>query len=485
MIPVSDKFKEIMASNIRPKCEPIIKISGIDNNGNQTTITWQAKDIKSMTFKRGIDPIGRELPYMELSWTEIYKGKLNAESYPEKYENIIKYMAVELSFVQYLSFFNTWKTLFDTNKTWKNLFVSSTTWKQLKNNIETEIVTMPKMYLSARPIVEGSTIKWVAKDILSFLDEQVIKAFDGVTNTIPFVNPLRYLILNSRTIALNSPELFEGLNAIDNGLQSFQEENSALVLDKPIIFNGSVKNHLKNYASLFNMHWNFTSAHAVIKDFSNRKYTEFLFSKKIMPTYPSVANGTNISSYSFKNYVLEKNESQAYKKEAYENIGYEHNDGTMTYVHKYNYDNYGTSADVSAEEIDKGIIVNTTLFEPDYITVIPINYTGYDNSLSNNKVGEVFSEDNPINPYDSASSRSSNRLVFLDEYFNDTTKTLEFNSLAVLHIEPGDMVDVDTNLYYSASGVQVRPTATVVAIEITYNGSLKEKVIAHTEAEKG
>ena len=62
MIPVSDKLKEIMASNIRPKCEPIIKISGIDNNGNQTTITWQAKDIKSMTFKRGIDPIGRELP---------------------------------------------------------------------------------------------------------------------------------------------------------------------------------------------------------------------------------------------------------------------------------------------------------------------------------------------------------------------------------------------------------------------------------------
>ena len=52
MIQVSDAYKELVKSNIRPKCEPIIKVSGQDNNGNDIELIWRAKNIKDLTYKR-------------------------------------------------------------------------------------------------------------------------------------------------------------------------------------------------------------------------------------------------------------------------------------------------------------------------------------------------------------------------------------------------------------------------------------------------
>ena len=132
MLQVSDAYEELVKSNIRPKCEPIIKISGTDNEGKEIELIWKAKNIKDLNYKRSIDPIGRELPYMELTWTEIYTGNLNAENYPEKYNNVAKYMAVELTFMQDLGFYNTWKTLNNSKKKWSDLFNGGVTWKELK-----------------------------------------------------------------------------------------------------------------------------------------------------------------------------------------------------------------------------------------------------------------------------------------------------------------------------------------------------------------
>ena len=84
MLSVSQKFLELMKSNIRPKIEPTITVMGQDSNGSPVVLSWKPSNIQSMTYKRGIDPVGRTLPYMELTWTEIYYGKLNAENYPEK-----------------------------------------------------------------------------------------------------------------------------------------------------------------------------------------------------------------------------------------------------------------------------------------------------------------------------------------------------------------------------------------------------------------
>ena len=51
MIPVSNAYKELVKSNIRPKCEPIIKVSGKDNNGKYIELVWQAKNIKDLNYK--------------------------------------------------------------------------------------------------------------------------------------------------------------------------------------------------------------------------------------------------------------------------------------------------------------------------------------------------------------------------------------------------------------------------------------------------
>ena len=72
MISVSQKFLELMQSNIRPKIEPTITVKGQDSEGNQVVLTWKPSNIQDMKYKRGIDPVGRTLPYMELTWTERY-----------------------------------------------------------------------------------------------------------------------------------------------------------------------------------------------------------------------------------------------------------------------------------------------------------------------------------------------------------------------------------------------------------------------------
>ena len=60
MLAVSDAYKELVKSNIRPKCEPIIRVSGKDNTGKDIEIIWKASNIKDLKYKRAIDPIGRE-----------------------------------------------------------------------------------------------------------------------------------------------------------------------------------------------------------------------------------------------------------------------------------------------------------------------------------------------------------------------------------------------------------------------------------------
>ena len=213
----SDKFLEIMNSNIRPKCEPKITVIGTDKNGNTQTITWNAKDIKSLTYHRSVDPTGRELPTMELQWTELYYGKYNADNFPLKYNNIGKYMAVNLEFHQYLGLFQTWKTL--KSLTWKQ--VKSLTWKQVKNEVGYENIKMPTMFLAATPEISGHTIKWTARDALSFLTAQEVKGFGekaggAPVTEIPYYNPIVYMLINARAGFYYSVELFDYLTRTIN-----------------------------------------------------------------------------------------------------------------------------------------------------------------------------------------------------------------------------------------------------------------------------
>ena len=426
MIQVSDAYKELVKSNIRPKCEPIIKISGIDNDGKGIELIWKAKNIKDLTYKRGIDPVGRELPYMELTWTEIYTGKLNAESYPEKYNNVTKYMAVELTFMQDLGFYNTWKTVYNSEKKWSDLFNSDVTWNELKKNASVELIKFPRLFLDARPTIKGTTITWKAKDVMYFLDLEMSGAmFPSFMKPpeLPFFEALENAMHPAFQYYSNNSNIYDCLLTTAENLISISEA-TGYKLTGDICYEMPLNNLMLNYANLKNVYWNFLEDGSL----NLRRYLigeNGYFKRKTMYSLPEISRCSNISVYSFKNYT--------------------HDNLT---------DLFPTKDDMKANN----------------------------NNLTSNLIGEIFSEDNPINPYGENSTEAVQRFTWLKKYFNSDAITMKFEILPNLAVEPGDCIFTDTNLYEMLDGEEkeVIKQIAVVSIEIFYNGSIREKIMGHS-----
>ena len=474
MIETSEAYKEIMESNVRPKCEPTITVSGIDNTGNNISLTWGPSNIQELKYKRSCDIIGKNLPYMQLEWTELYTGKLNEEYYPEKYNNVTKYMAVDVTFKQSLGFFNTWKLLYQNQLSWKEIFNKTLTWRQIFNSVASEEIKLPRMFLEARPTISGGKIKWVAKDLMYFLDFQQTKAF---YKGIPYYNPLIWLLVDSRGIFKNNPEMYETLNASVQNLKNLSE-TSSLTLDADIIMDGTTKDIIKNYASLLNRWIDFDNEGKIVVKYDDNfgvlpsTYAQH-YTSILMYDFPEITNGTDISAYNFKNYELTVDTVETYTVTPYLYTTFQGQN-----IYRGDYKKYGraTSLEV-AEEIGYFIAINQNP-----ITVNPVEYRGFDNSISNSEIGEIFNEDNPINPFSSQSEIQKSRFTRLKKYYNKNCASLSFQGLANPAIETGVYIQIDTNLYDN-SGEKIVKNALVVEIEIEYNGSMKEKIIAHEVVE--
>ena len=465
MISVSQKFLELMQSNIRPKIEPTITVKGQDSEGNQVVLTWKPSNIQNMTYKRGIDPVGRTLPYMELTWTEIYYGKLNAKNYPEKYNNIVKYMAVELNFEQSLGFFNTWKDLYSAGYTWKSVLKQFKTWKNVKRSVIKETIKFPTMFLVARPTIQGQTITWTARDLFYFLNQSHAKCF---AKDIDYKNPIRLLLLDERSNFVNSSEIFNAINktqkvadSIDGGLVS-----------KNIVFENSTKNLLMNYGNLRNCFWDFTNNYAELNTFSSllgKTTPVFKFSNNIMHNPPELTEQSNVSIYSFTQNVIEVDNDGLYSLSPNETVEIQNSQ-----YYRFVYKGWGIqeSTGSSLENISKTAVgtVNKT-------NVFPVNINSLELVINNNKQGEVFAENNPLNPYNKNVKWIQYRLNYLDQYFQSTAYTMVLKSLSNVALEPKDLVEVETNLFNNNKRIVKK--GIVIGIELTYNGSLKQKTIVH------
>lgn len=469
MLQVSDAYKELVKSNIRLKCEPTIKVSGTDNNGNKIELVWNAKDIKDLTFKRSADPIGRELPFMELTWTEIYTGKLNAQNYPEKYNNIASYMKVELSFTQDLGFYNIWQSLLNNGTTWKSLFSQNTTWKQLKKSVPQEIIKMPTMFLSAKPTIKGQTITWVAKDLLFFLDNSMSRV---MTSGVPFP----YFIAN--IIAANDYNYNEDLK---NAIQTSQENIWSKPLEhiefdaQYVLMEDLYKNLVLNFANLKTWHIRFR----VDGSFDLYPYYSLLnlentISSNIMYAFPEINFGKSISNYSFENNFAELDEKSNYEVsfssyEDFEGIRYYHYEfpEPSEALSKNNPDRYVYSAVYDAVTTDGEKIVATPY----------VNFSRK-NTLKNEKVGEDFIEKNKLNPHSQYSQSAKDRLNYLNDYFNKDRCDLQFSCLPILQYEPLDVVYVETNLF-KENGEKIQKQIVINYVEIKYNGAIRETIKGH------
>lgn len=472
MLPVSDKFLELMKSNIRPKIEPTITVKGQDSNGNQVVLTWKPSNIQSMTYKRGIDPVGRTLPYMELTWTEIYYGKLNAQNYPEKYNNIAKYMAVELSFEQSLGFINTWKNLYSAGYTWKQVLEQFKTWKGVKRGTSKETVTLPKMFLVAKPTIQGQTITWTARDLFYFLNQTQVKSF---AEDILYRNPIRWFLLDERGNFRNSNEIFEAITETQSRAINDDDGN----INKTIIFNNSTKNILMNYASIRNYYWDFENNYAVLKSFADlntKTIADFEFSSNIIKEYPQLTENLDMSAYSFKQYFAEVDEENSYTLTPAETITYK---GATFY--RFLFKDLGVPSSTSGYSIPN--VAKDTIDTVTNITVAPVNFNNYENTISLDNVGEVFVEDNPLNPYSSSDSFVIDRANILSKWFGSKKYSMSLNSLSNVAIETGDLVKVPTNLFDGEN--RIDKFAIVVGIELTYNGALKQKILLHEVGTNG
>lgn len=475
MLQVSQKFLELMQSNIRPKIEPTITVRGQDSAGKQVELTWKPSNIQKMTYKRGIDPVGRTLPYMELTWTELYYGKLNAENYPEKYNNIVKYMAVELSFEQSLGFFSTWKDLHSTGCTWKSILEQFKTWKGIKRGVTKESVKLPTMFLVAKPTIQGQTITWTARDLFYFLNQTHTKSF---AENIKYRNPIRWFLLEERGNFRNSNEIFEAITQTQSLAINDDDGN----LDKIIVFDGSTKNLLMNYASIRNYYWDFKDNYAVLKRFSSlgvKPIADFEFSANIIREYPQLTENLDMSAYSFKQYFAEVDNANSYTLSPAETITYKDVNNEDVNFYKFLFKGLGL-ANLAGQALIAKYTIRTTV--EDTITVAPVNFNSYENTITiANKdkvsIGEVFVEDNPLNPYSSSDSFIIDRAKILAKWFGSKKYSMELNSLSNVALETGDLVTVPTNLFNGDK--RVIKKAIVVGIELEYNGALKQKTLLH------
>jgi hypothetical protein len=470
MLNIGSKLLEIFNSNVRPPIKPVISVEGVDNNGNYVYLEWTSNNIVDMSYKRGIDPTGQTLPFIELTWKEFYFGKLNADNYPEKYNNIAKYMVVNLSFVYEQSFYRTWDDI--SSYTWDEVSIKFETWDKLLKGSSREVIDgFPLMLLVAKPVIEGHTITWTARDILFFLDKDVSKSF--ATN-IPYINPMRWMILNEISrFSKNSDFQWDYLY---NTQISLKELETTHRLTPNLIFEGQTKNLLKDFSTPIGWYWDFGTEQLQWKDLSSlltQKTPVFHFKGKIMRNYPQLIRQPQVSEYQFKRYYAVEDVDSKYTMFYTDIIPVNYENGTVE-MYEYLYKGYGKATDIELGDIiSKAGYVGYDL--PNGLEITPIVYNGYPEKIHINSNGETYVEDNPLNSFGATTNYMKKRAENLTKWYKGYRFVID--SLSNVAIETGDLITVDTNLYSGDN--KVEKSAVVTQIEITYNGVLKQKTYAN------
>ena len=473
MIETSQAYKDLMSSNVRPTCEPVIKATGINNNGNPFEVVWEAKDIINLTYKRGVDPLGRELPYMELSFTEIYNDVYDENDALYKYEDIPIYAKFELTFKQSLDFFNTWEVIKNAEYTWKMLKEKFDTWKNVKNEVPVEEIKLPTLFLEKKTI-EDKTINWIAKDLLSFMGIPFKKMFyayyySNATNT---KNALKFLLSEARASFLKENDI---LKAIEVTFSNIYELSATSVLNFMgiCIIEGNVNSLMMNLLSLKNTWIDFHNDGSLIYTNHFEKSINQTFFNDIMYEFPKITSGKNVSSYVFYKYLNVENIEQSYivTPEPYCEIN-------KNQIYKVDFkgngvafSNYGSGTLMPSEPT-----YTLTLYEDD-VVINPIETKKENIVMDTGLIGEVYNEDNIFNQHDSNDEVVWDKLNFIQSLLSSKLSNIEINALPNVALTPLDIISVETTFYEkSENDLKQFKTGYIKCIELEYNGVLKEKI---------
>ena len=441
MIVNDNELNALMNESIRPKCTPRIQVQYIDENNNDLRRVFTEENITSLTYKRGIDPIGRTLPYMELVWTETNVEGTIEENEPKSYD-FKSLSLVSFDLTQYLDFGGERKSY----------------------------ITMNSLYLVGTPVVNGNEIVWTARDMMYFLNtNQEI----GFQSGLKFTNPLRYFLLDERA-EHKVNKYWEGFIRDLSLIQTYLKVNDTEDPLGIVVYQGETKNLLKDIVSTRNYFWDFSYAVDMeLKSFSdllNQTEVVHTFHGNTMKKFPELTKNSNISAFNFVQHRVDIKTKETYTIDTPTEV-------LGNRIVRFEYDDWGTTTNT-----DKKFLPNTinksvlTVDIVKQITVAPVSIINEDLFVNNNKVGETYSENNTCY-FKENNTKLEERMALLNRYFNDNVYTMQFEGLPHFAIEPCDLVGVETDI--TENGERVIKKGVVIEQELSYNGAWEQKLTVH------
>lgn len=465
MIPVSEAYKELMQSNVRPQLTP--KIKGYIND---VEYVWDNKNVVNFTYKREVDPLGRMFPYMELTWTERVEDESKLQH--DAWINSYLYMAIELSFEQNLLISPTWGSLRLSQTKWKDL--QEITWGTVADYVPKETIKMPLLFISANPSIENNTIKWKATDVMQLLQDKSVFDAQGNIQKIAIANPLVFQLSNAVTPFLfNNPAKNLFLETVEN-INTFQSENNCLI-DRHIIFENEIKKNYANLAGAYGLWWNFNNNGALFlsKDIPDNNIVNY-YSSNVLYRNAKVKKNSQISQIIEKEYFVNEYPDRMYTLQPTQTFVYEN----RTY-YTYMFDGYGKVLNYPTDGSAEGDITKAYSRTNNEFQVVPLRWESVDVVIFENQSGEVYEDNNPLNSATILSIHILRRRVLKQRLYNKDTALIEFESLPNLSVEPGDVVQAPVYRNESLQNVLVTYS------EIKYNGAIKSTIKGIKLAEVG
>lgn len=366
-----------MQSTFRLKCEPTVTIKSKD--GTEDLHVFKSSNMADLKINRKIDVLGKELPTIEFEWSAFYTG--------QDYSQMM-YSPVNVMFHQTLSATDTsntttWKGLYE-NYTWKSMY-ENFTWRSMYKTHNTEDINFCTLFISEEPLIEENKITFKARDVLNFMNFQIIDVFGGNLGNTDFYEPISTCLQKAIS---NLPETATALiSTIETSGEKINSFFRNLILDRKIEVSSSFKDFLKNYLSLKNAFIYFNSSGTL----TARKF---------------VSSGYNIAGYTLNGNLM-------FKKPTIQELS-----DVKIYENSYNY----------WDSVNSKWVKGT-------------------NRVLGSANGEIFTESNPLWAYReedfTEDSPNVSRAKHIDTYYFGGAKTIEVECLPNLAIEMGDVIKVE------------------------------------------
>lgn len=461
MISASSKFQEIMGSTLRPICTPIIELVRLNDTGSQDVVmqVWESKDISSLTMQKKIDPLGRELSHMECEWKEIYAGDLNKDNYPVMYEGVKSGMLVYVSVRQNLAFSGLWGDY--ASGKWGDY--SSKTWGWFKQNIKSEEIKFPPMFLRSAPTYEKGIVTWTAVDALCFKSVEVANVWSYGVNPHKVANMLLYNMALIRMSVGNSNELcWYWTNTMDD-IAGLYGNNT---IPNEIYVNGEATEQITRYiANEYAQYIDFGTTGLKIKTYSTSPAAVTIPMSLVYGDQKITFNDP-CGKYVFLTNRI--NESEYVTVTSVSKRDYT----SISSIYSYSQDGIHFLLGVDANNIDKMQQTTEETAQTNGYSIKPGKR--WHSIAIGNSIG-IYEEDNNLCTHEP--SGNIERIEQVKSYFGEKFVTLEQTIAPNFCVEPMDVVTMETG-EKNNNAYRTRKMM-VVETKFTYNGAWREEIKAH------